>query len=380
MSQQPFGDIPLFRELQRLLESGDGPINMEIARQVGVAVATQGYAEQSAAPEISKTLDEVVHRAEQLVGGYTRLEVDQPARVRVVGRAEWVTATLEDWRWLLEGFAGRFTEEIGRLMAQEATEQPVQGPLAGVSPLLVGIQAGSLVGQLAAESLAHHDWPVPRASQDTLMFLWPNAKELADGYDWNHARFAAWLGVREVSRRTPIAAVPWVPHYFRSLLNEIIASIEIDMADLERRMMELQTQGMEQLQEGVGPDGMFPLVATERHSKGVDRLHAFIALFEAYARRAAVAIEQELVEEPVPIDEGMRRHELSPGAGKAMLSALLGIDVAREVETAAENFCAAVAQLKGPGALNRVWDAPDNLPGLAELKDPFAWMERALTE
>jgi uncharacterized protein (DUF2342 family) len=35
-------------------------------------------------------------------------------------------------------------------------------------------------------------------------------------------------------------------------------------------------------------------------------------------------------------------------------------------------------QLKGLPALNQMWAAPDNVPTLNEIKDPFAWMERVL--
>ena len=55
MSQQPFGDIPLFRELQKLLSSGEGPINTEIARQVGGAVAAQAGTEPPVTQEISQS-------------------------------------------------------------------------------------------------------------------------------------------------------------------------------------------------------------------------------------------------------------------------------------------------------------------------------------
>jgi uncharacterized protein (DUF2342 family) len=39
-----------------------------------------------------------------------------------------------------------------------------------------------------------------------------------------------------------------------------------------------------------------------------------------------------------------------------------------------------VVKLRGIASLNRIWEAPDNLPTLDEIKDPFAWMERVLVE
>ena len=37
-----FNDVPLFREIQRVLLAGSGPINWELARQVAIASAAWG--------------------------------------------------------------------------------------------------------------------------------------------------------------------------------------------------------------------------------------------------------------------------------------------------------------------------------------------------
>ena len=50
----------------------------------------------------------------------------------------------------------------------------------------------------------------------------------------------------------------------------------------------------------------------------------------------------------------------------------------RAWETSGSTFCTAIVRLDGMGALNRVWEAPDNLPLTQEIKDPFAWRERVL--
>ncbi|MGH2809144.1 MAG: hypothetical protein ACRDKT_17910, partial [Actinomycetota bacterium] len=65
MSQDPF-DIPLFREIQKILASGEGPLNMEIARQVATAV-TQDLGGSSGDLDAARELQEAVHSAELLV-------------------------------------------------------------------------------------------------------------------------------------------------------------------------------------------------------------------------------------------------------------------------------------------------------------------------
>ncbi|HZA20057.1 MAG TPA: hypothetical protein VE889_04305, partial [Actinomycetota bacterium] len=64
MTQEPFGDIPLFREIQRLLQAGGGgPINLEIARQVATAVALGGMTEPAPLPEESHGYSQIVYAA-----------------------------------------------------------------------------------------------------------------------------------------------------------------------------------------------------------------------------------------------------------------------------------------------------------------------------
>jgi uncharacterized protein (DUF2342 family) len=72
----------------------------------------------------------------------------------------------------------------------------------------------------------------------------------------------------------------------------------------------------------------------------------------------------------------MARRAISPSEGESLLAGLLGLSFDRGLEQAGTTFCAAVVSLKGLQLLNRVWDAPDNLPALQEIKDPFKWMER----
>jgi uncharacterized protein (DUF2342 family) len=144
--------------------------------------------------------------------------------------------------------------------------------------------------------------------------------------------------------------------------------------------MDLQSKGLEGMQAGIGIEDVLPVVPSERHSRSLDRLRAFIALLHGYAHHAAAAVSDEILSNPALIEEGMTRRDASPSEGRELLYAVLGFDVDRSLQVSGATFCAAVVKLQGIEALNRVWHAPDNLPSLAEIKDPFAWMERVLVE
>jgi len=379
MSQQPFGDIPLFRELQKLLTSDGGPVNFDIARQVAKAIASQG-ASGARSPEATRALQDTVHPAEVVLAGYTRLPLEEPSRAKIMDRAAWIDTTLEGWRWLLEQLAERFSGELAKLGPESGEGgNPMAAAMGPVAALLMGMQSGTLVGHLAGEALGRYDFPIPRDDDGMLLWVEPNLAAVATDYSIDQAAWGRWLALHDVARHLVLSAAPWISPYFRSLVTEVIGAIEIDVSDIQRRLVELQSQGMESLQEGMGPSAALPVVPTERHGRALDRWRAFVAVWEGYAAHSAAAVATEIVGDGASkIDEAAARHGATKKDGRAMLETIVGLSAEASLRASGATFCAAVARLKGIQALNKVWEAPDNLPSMEEIKDPFAWMERIL--
>ena len=64
----------------------------------------------------------------------------------------------------------------------------------------------------------------------------------------------------------------WLQRYARSTFTDLVDSIELDVGDLERRMMDLQTKGMEALAEN-SPSDALPVIQSERHSRALGRVN-----------------------------------------------------------------------------------------------------------
>ena len=376
---QPFGDIPLFRELQRILASGEGPINLEIARQIAGTIATSSP-DPTPAAEATRELVAGVREAEVLVGGYSRLGPEEPLSARTTGRASWVLAALDGWKWLLEALAGRFTSQLSGAGAQPGGEpaNPMAQMMGQIAPLLLGIQTGTVVGHLSIDALARHDPPIPWDDDGSLFFVTSNLDRLATEYDFDASLLRRWMALHEVAHEVVVVSTPWVSRYHRSLLVALIDAIEIDTDDMERRLIDLQSGGAEALQSGAGMDQLIPVAQTDRYLRALANLRSFLAIFEGYAEHVSDAVSDSLLGDTSRVEEGMVRHRAVATQGKTMLASVLGIERDRALETAGQTFCNAVVQLKGIAALNEVWAAPDNLPLLAEIKDPFAWIERVL--
>jgi putative hydrolase len=378
MTQEPFGDIPLFREIQRLLASGEGPINLEIARQVGAAVGSQGGVEPPTDHAAERSFAAAVRRSEELLAGYTRLHLDEPALTGALTRSAWISSTLEAWLWLLGHLSERLTTELGKMGPEAQESNPLSTAMGQIGPLLLGIQAGTLVGHLASEALGRYDLPIPRTDDGRLFFLPANLDPLARRHGLDAEELRRWLALRDVSRRLALTSAPWPERYLRAQLLELVDSVELDMASIERRLMDLQSKGMDMLEAGMGAEDTLPIVPTERHRRASDRLRAFVALLEGYSRHVSTAVGGEILSAPDDTAAAMARHRAAPSTGERMLTQIIGLELDAALESSGATFAAAVVKLKGLTALNSAWEAPDNLPSLVEIRDPFAWMERVL--
>ena len=162
-----FKDAPLFRELQRVMSSSTGPVNWELARQVGIAGAAESGEDHEPTEAEGRSFEEAVRVAELHVAAFTGLEPPgDVAQIRAIRRAEWVSATVESLRSLVEPAAARLTEAIDRASQDQLPPEmrEMGGFMAQLSPLLMGTQAGNVLGFLAQRVLSQYDVALPAAA------------------------------------------------------------------------------------------------------------------------------------------------------------------------------------------------------------------------
>ena len=69
-----------------------------------------------------------------------------------------------------------------------------------------------------------------------------------------------------------------------------------------------------------------------------------------------------------------RRRQVSPMAKLAQR--LIGLEAKLAQYEQGERFIAAVERAGGTALLDRAWEGPENLPSLAEIRDPDLWIGR----
>ena len=387
--EQPFGvppgdvwnDVPLFREIQRVLMSSSGPVNWELARQVGIASASWGTEDPAPSEEDRRGFDEAVRVAELQVAGFTGLEApsDIP-KVEAVRRGQWVQANIEGLRALLEPAAAKIGDAIATAQREAVPEQAQAGVaqvLGQLSPLLLGAQVGTVLGTLAQQVLGQYDIAVPRPDgAGALLFVVPNIARFEQEWSLDPTDFRTWIAIHEVTHRFEFAR-PWALTRFRELIDDFTSTLTLDVEELQQRLASLDPSNPEGMQEMLaGQDSLFGAVMDDEQRLKLRRVQAFMTASEGYGDHVMHALGAQMLPSYARIDEAMRRYRETEHVDP-VFERLLGIEVKREQYRLGRAFCGSVVELTDEATLARMWDSAEALPSMPELEEPRLWLARS---
>lgn len=375
-----FRDVPLFREIQRVLLSSTGPINWELARQVGIAAATWGGDEPSPTADDQRGLAETVRAAELAVAGFTGMPPPfDVTEVHAVGRGQWVEANVRGLEELLDPVGAKLAATMNEA-GGEATSPAVPGGdfmevvMQRVTPLLLGVQVGTVLGFLGQRVLGQFDLAVPREG-GALYFVIPNISAFERDWSLPAVDFRAWIALHEVTHRFEFAR-PWVREHFLALVKDLVEHAELDLAGLEQRLEGLDLSNPEALSEAFeGVGNMFGQATSSEQRLRIARVQAFMAAAEGYGEHVTERVAREMLSSFGMIEEAVRRHR-EGGPGDRALERLLGLEMKFEQYRLGREFCARVAELTDEATLARMWESPEALPSMPEFEEPTLWLAR----
>jgi putative hydrolase len=386
----PFGmdpdalrDAPLFRELQRVMASSSGPVNWELARQVGIASAVEAGLDPAPTDEDRHQLEDAVRVAELQVASFTGLEAPgDVAEVKPIRRAEWVTANTASLQGLLEPAARRMGEALDRAMREQLPAEmgPMGAMFAQLGPLLQGTQVGQVLGFLAQHVLGQYDVAVPREGQPGLLFVVPNIAAFEKDWSLDPREFRTWVALHEVTHRFEFAR-PWARDRFVEVVDDFLQTMTIDVAAIQERFAALDPSDPEALQRALGgedgDEGLFGTVLDDEQRIKLGRIQSFMAAAEGYGDHVMHGVGAHLLGSYPQITEAMRRYRESEHVDP-VFERLLGIEMKREQYEMGRRFCDTVVELTDESTLARMWDSAEAMPSLPELEEPRLWLARSV--
>lgn len=380
MDPESLRDAPLFRELQRVMGSSSGPVNWELARQVGIATAVEAGPDPEPSAEDQRALEEAVRVAELQIQRFTGIEPPGDiVSVQAVRRADWVTASTASLRSLLEPAAARMSEALDRAIRDQlpAEAGAMAGILTQVGPLLQGTQVGQVLGSLAQRVLGQYDVAVPREHDSALLFVVPNLSEAERDWSLDPTEFRTWVAVHEVVHRLEFARA-WARERFTEVVDDFLRTLTFDVAAIQERFASLDPGDPEALERALGSEAdgaLFGAVMDDEQRLKLARVQSFMAAAEGYGDHVTHGVGAGLLGTYPQIAEAMRR-DGEAEAADPVFERLLGIEMKREQYVAGRAFCDTVADRAGEATLAQMWDSAEALPSLPELLEPTLWLSR----
>jgi len=387
-------------QVMRMLQS-TGPVNWEIARQMAEWVALEGTAEPIVERDAYERFDELSRAAQTLVVGETGLASTFATPLQTVGPKGWIELHLVALRPVLEALAATLGEAM-RAAGGAVTDHPSFGqsfgglgepsgvPLGGMvgalAPVLLGVQAGSMVGYLAQHALGRYDLPLPTGPKPTptapggdepsLCFVVPNIDTVESEWSLPRDDLRFYLALHEVVRAAE-RSVPWVRSKLVAASIDYVSSYRLDPAKLEEEFGRLDPSDPASLEAITGdPERVLGAMQTAEQARPSEELQRLTAVMEGYADHVMERIGRRLIPTFDQIHEAAQRHRLERGEAGRFIESLLGLKLEREHYDQGAAFCRGVFERADTEGLNRLWDREAMLPTRSELEAPGLWLAR----
>ena len=344
------------------------PIDWDLARQVAVRTARR---EPYAAPRwrdgLAEDFADCTQRAEGLVAEFTGLRsLSGSARGRVTDRVGWIDANLASFQRLLRPLAAK----LGT---------PSDGKLAPITRRAAGAELGIMLGWMSKRVLGQYDLLIIEderpEDQDIVYYVAPNVLSLENKYAFDPAQFRLWLALHEVTHRAQFTGVDWMRPHFIGLVESVLDSVDPDpkrIAAAVRRVVEARRRGEDPLAAG----GLMALFASEAQIETLEELAGLMSLLEGHGDVTMDRAGKGLIPSAPRFGRVMRRRRESVRGFAKVFQRLIGLDAKIKQYAEGEHFISAVEAAGGTALLDRVWEGAENVPDIAEIRNPHDWVSR----
>ncbi len=326
------------------------------------AIATT-LASRTEQREADSTFDyaDAVQRTLKPLSEFTGITIPSGGReLRVTDRAEWIDFNIEGFGALMQPVLSRASSGADN----------VTWAIGGAT---LTAQVGFLLGFLSARVLGQYDTG-PLLSRERagepgkVFFLDGNIVSAAGRIGVPVDGLRLWIVLHEMTHALQFEGYPWLRQHLGGLLEGLMTPLADRLGAREtiRRVTEnLRTGGRS-----------VELVMTQAQREAFDRVQATMSVIEGYSDYVMHHVGRGLVPDYDYLSSRMAQSRAHRPPIETAIFRITGMDMKLEQYRLGEQFADAVVKRQGMSGLNRVWERPENLPSLEEVRDPGLWMSR----
>jgi coenzyme F420 biosynthesis associated uncharacterized protein len=332
-------------------------------RRLGAHATTLSDGERAEAQDFYRqVLLRIEPQVEAQVGRPLPEALETPA---VVDRLEWVDLNLATFRALFGRVEALLNEAAG------SADTPGRALARIVNRAIGNQQLGFLLAFLARKVLGQYDvsllavGPVPRGR---LHFVEPNIAATAAALRIPLHDFRTFSALHEATHAFEFEAHPWLRDHFGALVAESVEQLATDTGGLGRRLRQALAGG--------GTGHWLERIMSDQQRATFHRTQALMSLLEGYSNHVMNAAGERILPGFSQLHDRFERRNERRGAIEQAIMRVTGLDLKMEQYAAGERFVEAVLAARGQQFLQQVWQSPDTLPDLAEIREPFRWVAR----
>lgn len=372
----------IMQQFQSMMQGShdDAPVNWDLAKQT----ARQSISGQdpSVGSFSATEIDDALRLADSWLDNATTLEA---ANVPVVAwsRAEWVEATMDNWREMTNPVATSLSEALSRTITEQLPGQmpeEFQGAFGDMQPMMknlggsmFGLQLGQAIGELAQEVLSGTDTGFPIAGQRMAM-LPVNIEEFGDGLAVEPDQVRIYLALREAARMRLFANSPWLARDLTAMVQQYAAGITIDVSAIEDAVQHLDPTDPESMNQ-MFSGSMFIPEPEGAQKAAIDHLETLLALIEGWVDVVVTEASKPL-ESANALREMINRRRASGGPAEHAFGSLVGLDLRPRRLHDATKLWTTIQEAEGVEYRDAIWESQLRLPTDEDLDDPEGYVKR----
>jgi len=309
-----------------------------------------------------------------IVSAYTGVDLpDTLERTYAFDRVDWVNANLEAFKVMLA--------PIEMLNPATGGNQTVAGTLwGGVNRTVVSAELGLLLGYLARRVLGQYDLALlgrEPVSVGKLYYVEPNIRAVEQALGMPRDEFRMWLALHETTHAFEFEGYTWVKLYFNDLLESYFEFLKQDAEHLKQGVRGLKVF-VERARSGERSESWIEAVMTPPQRALFSKMQALMCIVEGYSNHVMNAVGRDLLPNYAAIAQKFETRQRQRTTAEQLFARLTGLDMKMEQYRLGQRFVDTIVDQRGLNVAKRVWDGPDSMPTLDEVKNPELWLARVV--
>jgi coenzyme F420 biosynthesis associated uncharacterized protein len=348
-------------------------IDWEQARGIAVNMNRTRTLTEAERARLDDYYRNLMRRCVPLISAYTESELPNAAeRIFAFDRVDWVNANLNAFQTMFAPLEQLNTTKDG----QTSVAANLWG---GLNQTVISSELGLLLGYLARRVLGQYDLALlgrEPVGTGKLYFVEPNIVAVERALGLPREDFRLWLTLHEATHAFEFEAHPWLREHFNGLLERYFEFLKEDAERLKQGMRGLKIYVDRVRAFEKGTSSWIEALMTPDQRALFNQMQATMCMVEGYSNHVMNAVGSELLPTYESIRRKFEKRQRERTFAEQLFARLTGLDVKMEQYRLGEAFIDRVIEQRGHTFARRIWDGPEFLPTMDEIRQPENWLQR----